>query len=336
MKKIMNHPESYVSDMLAGIYAAHKDMVAPVSDNLRCYRYVQKKPGKVGIVTGGGSGHLPLFLGYVGEGMLDGCAVGGVFQSPSAEEMYEVTKAVDSGAGVVYLFGNYSGDIMNFEMAGELAEADGIKTTIVVGNDDVASAPKGNESVRRGVAGIFFMYKCTGAKADEMASLEEVTALAQKVGSRVRTMGFAMSPCIIPEVGRPNFTVGESEISVGMGIHGEPGIRVQQMLTAKEIAKEALEAILEDMPFAPGEEAAVLVNGLGSTPLDELYILYNELAQILKDKNINISKAWVGEFATSMEMAGASVSVLRMDDEIKSLLSKPAYTPFYCNPQLNL
>ena len=334
MKKIMNSAESYVTDMLEGIYAAHGDMVVPVGGQLRCYRAIHKKPGKVAIVTGGGSGHLPLFLGYVGQGMLDGCAVGGVFQSPSAEEMLEVTKAVDNGAGVLYLFGNYSGDIMNFEMAGELAEMDDIKTYCVVGNDDVASAAKGNESIRRGVAGIFFMYKCAGAKADEMASLDEVKALAEKVGSRVRTMGFALSPSIIPEIGHPNFTVGEDEISIGMGIHGEPGIRTAKMLTAKEIANEAMDAILNDMPFAPSEQAAVLINGLGSTPLDELYILYNEVAQILKQKGIDVFKVWVGEFATSMEMAGASISVLRLDEEIKALLSKPAHTPFYSNPQL--
>jgi dihydroxyacetone kinase-like protein len=178
------------------------------------------------------------------------------------------------------------------------------------------------------------MYKCAGAKADEMASLEEVKALTEKVGSRVRTMGFALSPCIIPEVGHPNFTVGEDQISIGMGIHGEPGIRVEPMLTAKEIANEALSAILADMPFEPGEEAAVLINGLGSTPLDELYILYNDVAQILEQKSIGVFKVWAGEYATSMEMAGASVSILRLDDEIKSLLSKPAHTPFYCNPQL--
>ncbi|MCL2853254.1 MAG: dihydroxyacetone kinase subunit DhaK [Defluviitaleaceae bacterium] len=334
MKKILNTPEGYVNDMLAGIYAAHADMVRPVGDNLRCYQTAHKTPGKVAIITGGGSGHLPLFLGYVGKGILDGCAVGGVFQSPSAEEIYEITKAVDNGAGVLYLFGNYSGDILNFEMAGELADMDGIKTCILVGNDDVASAAKGSESVRRGVAGIFFMYKCAGAKADEMASLEDVKALAEKVGSRVRTMGFALSPCIIPEVGHPNFTVGEDQISIGMGIHGEPGIRVAPMLTAQEIAKEALDAILLDMPFGPSEQAAVLINGLGSTPLDELYILYNEVAKILKQRGIDVFKVWVGEFATSMEMAGASVSVLRLDDEIKALLSKPAHTPFYSNPQL--
>ena len=332
MKKILNTPESYVEDMLSGIYKAHADMVQPVGDNLRCYQSVRKTPGKVAIVTGGGSGHLPLFLGYVGQGMLDGCAVGGVFQSPSAEDMYEVTKAVDSGAGVLYLFGNYSGDILNFEMAGELAEMDDIKTYCLVGNDDVASAPKGNESVRRGVAGIFFMYKCAGAKADEMADLDQVKQVAEKVGSRVRTMGFALSPCIIPEVGHPNFTVSEDEVSIGMGIHGEPGIRTEKMLTAKQIAKEALDTILQDMPFKPGEEAAVLINGLGSTPLDELYILYNEVADILKQNGINVFRVWVGEYATSMEMAGASISVLRLDDEIKALLSKPAHTPFYCNP----
>ena len=334
MKKIMNNPQNYVHDMLAGIYKAHGDMIGPVQGYHRCYSLLEKTPNKVAIITGGGSGHLPLFLGYVGHGLLDGCAVGEVFQSPSAEEIYELSKAVDVGAGVLYLIGNYTGDILNFEMAGELADIDGIKTYMVVGNDDVSSAPKGNESVRRGVAGIFFMYKCAGAKASEMASLEEVKEIAERVGSRVRTMGFAMSPCIIPEVGHPNFTVKDDEISIGMGIHGEPGISTVPMLSAKEIAYEAVNAILTDMPFESGEQAAVLINGLGSTPMDELYILYNEVEILLREKGIEIFRVWVGEFATSMEMAGASISLLKVDTEIKRLLSTPSHTPFYSNPQL--
>jgi len=277
---------------------------------------------------------LPLFLGYVGDGMLDGCAVGGVFQSPSAEQMYEVTKAADNGAGVLFLYGNYTGDIMNFDMAGEFAEMDDIRTLSLIGNDDVASAPKGNEGTRRGVAGIFFMYKCAGAMADEMASLDEVFEVAQKVGARVRTMGFATAPCILPEVGKSNFQLDGETMSVGMGIHGEPGIRDCALMTAKEIAGEAMSAILADMPFLPGEEAAVLINGLGSTPLDELYILYNEVSKLLSENDIKVFHSWVGEYATSMEMAGLSVSILKTDDEIKRLLSKPANTPFYTQVQL--
>lgn len=332
MKKMLNTPESYVDDMLAGIYAAHPNDVQPVPGFFRCYETKHKTPGKVAIVTGGGSGHLPLFLGYVGNGMLDGCAVGGVFQSPSSEEIYELTKSVHTGAGVLYLYGNYSGDIMNFDMAGEMAEMDGIPVASVLGRDDVASAPAGKESVRRGVAGIFFMYKCAGAKAAAMANLDEVKAVAAKVGDRVRTMGFALSPCVIPEVGKPNFTIEENQISIGMGIHGEPGIRVETMPAASEIAREAVETILKDMPFAGGEEAAVLINGLGSTPLDELYIIYNEVAKLLAARKIGVFRVWVGEYATSMEMAGCSISLLRTDDEIKTLLSAPAYTPFYSNP----
>lgn len=334
MKKIINTPESYVEDMLSGIYAAHASMVQPVPGFHRCYERKNKTPDKVAIVTGGGSGHLPLFLGYVGDGMLDGCAVGGVFQSPSSEEIYELTKSVHNDAGVLYLYGNYSGDIMNFDMAAEMADMDGIKVASVLGRDDVASAPAGKEAVRRGVAGIFFMYKCAGAKAAAMASLEEVKAIAEKVRDSVRTMGFALSPCIIPEVGKPNFTIEESQISIGMGIHGEPGIRVGAMLSAKEIAAEAVAAILEDMPFQQNEETALLINGLGSTPLDELYIVSNEVTKLLSSRKISIFRTWVGEYATSMEMAGCSITILKVDDEIKTLLSSPAHTPFYCNPQL--
>ncbi len=333
MKKILNTPESYVDDMLSGIYAAHSGDVQPVPGFFRCYETKRKTPGKVAIITGGGSGHLPLFLGYVGDGMLDGCAVGGVFQSPSSEEIYELTKSVHSGAGVLYLYGNYTGDIMNFDMAGEMADMDGIRTATVLGNDDAASAPKGKESIRRGVAGIFFMYKCAGAKAAAMANLDEVKAVADKVGQRVRTMGFALSPCIIPEVGKANFSLAEDELSFGMGIHGEPGIRVGKMTTASAMAKEAVETILADMPVEENGEVAVLINGLGSTPLDELYILYNDVAKILAARKIRVFKVWAGEYATSMEMAGCSISLLHIDEEIKTLLSAPARTPFYCNPQ---
>ena len=334
MKKIINTPETYVSDMLAGIYAAHGDMVRCVADDLKCYCTTHKIDGKVALVTGGGSGHLPLFLGYVGDGMLDGCGVGEVFQSPSAEQLYEITKAVDNGAGVLYVYGNYTGDIMNFDMAAELAEMDDIETASVVGNDDVMSAEKGNENIRRGVAGIFFVYKCAGAMADEMASLAEVKRIAEKAGSMVRTVGFATSPCIIPEIGKPNFTVDEGKLAMGMGIHGEPGIRVEDIMTAKEIVDEAIAAITADIAYAAGDEVAVLVNGLGATPLDELYILYNEIHKNLSEKGIKVFHLWAGEFATSMEMSGASITMMKLDDELKRLLAKPAHTPFFTQLQL--
>ncbi|MCL2813823.1 MAG: dihydroxyacetone kinase subunit DhaK [Oscillospiraceae bacterium] len=329
MKKIMNDPENYTNDMLRGIYAAHKDAVRYVNDDLRCYCTAKKKPGKVAIVTGGGTGHLPLFLGYVGDGMLDGCAVGSVFQSPGAEQILEISKEADNGAGILYLYGNYSGDIMNFEMAAELCELEEIKTMSLVGADDVCSAPKGREEIRRGVAGIFYLYKCAGAMADQMGSLAEVYEIAKEAGSRVRTAGFALSPCIIPEVGKANFALEENEIAMGMGIHGEPGIWNGALKTAKELADEMLGYILGDMPVNCGEEVSVLINGLGSTPLDELYILFAEVETALKEKGIIIDSVFIGEYATSMEMAGASVSVFYLNDKLKQLLHAPAHTPFF-------
>ena len=334
MKKIINTPETYVTDMLSGIYAAHGDKVRFAADDPRCYCTTNKIDGKVAIVTGGGSGHLPLFLGYVGDGMLDGCGVGEVFQSPSAEQLYEITKAVDNGAGVLYVYGNYTGDIMNFDMAGELAEMDDIETATVVGNDDVMSAPKGSENIRRGVAGIFFLYKCAGAMADTMAPLAEVKRVAEKAGSLARTVGFATAPCIIPEVGKPNFVVEEGKLAMGMGIHGEPGIRIENIMTAKDIAEEAVTAIMKDVPYEAGDEAAVLVNGLGATPLDELYILFNEINKKLAEKGVKVFHLWAGEFATSMEMSGASITLMKVDDELKTLLAKPANTPFFKQFQL--
>jgi dihydroxyacetone kinase-like protein len=329
MKKFINKPEKFVDEMLEGILAAHPDKLATAAGDLRCVVTARPKAGKVGIATGGGSGHLPLFLGYVGDGLLDGCAVGAVFQSPSAEQMLEVTKAIDRGAGVLYLYGNYSGDIINFDMAAEMASMDGIKVRSVVGNDDVASSPRGQEAKRRGVAGIFFVYKAAGAAAAEGASLEEVFRVAEKARSNVRTMGVALTPCIVPEVGRASFSLGEKEMEIGMGIHGEPGIRRGELMPADAVVDEMMNAILKDLPFSSGEEVAVLVNGLGGTPKEELYVVYRRAAQILKGKGISVWHVWLGEFATSMEMAGLSLSVIRLDPELKRLLAAPANTPFF-------
>ena len=328
MQRILNKPEDYVDEMLKGIYAAHGDRVKYVNDDLRCYVTTKKKEGKVGLMTGGGSGHLPLFLGYVGDGMLDGCAIGGVFQSPSAEQIANVTREIDSGAGVLYVYGNYSGDIMNFEMAEELVDFEDIKCLHVVGNDDVASAPKGDEDKRRGVAGIYFVYKCAGAAADAMLPLEEVARVAQKAADHVRTFGVALSPCIIPENGKANFSVNPGEMELGMGIHGEPGVEVCPIKTADETVDYMLSRILEDLEAAAGDEVAVLVNGLGATPLEELYIMYNHVAETLKGKEIKVLFTKIGEQATSMDMAGASISVMKLDDELKQYLATPADTPF--------
>ena len=326
MKKIINLPENYTDDMLRGIYAAHRGQVKYVADDLRCYCTAKKVPGKVAIITGGGTGHLPLFLGYVGQGLLDGCGVGGVFQSPSAEQIFAVSKEVESGAGILYLYGNYTGDIMNFDMSAELCEMEDIQTKSIVGADDVNS---GAPEVRRGVAGIFFMYKAAGAKAAQMGTLDEVLAAAQKAKDATRTVGFALTPCIIPEVGHPNFMLEEGEMGMGMGIHGEPGIWNGPLKPSAEIAEDALKTLLTDMPVASGEEVALLINGLGATSLEELYILSGDITSQLAERGIRVYRTFVGEYATSMEMAGASISICRMDGELKEWLDYPVDTPFY-------
>ena len=335
MKKFINKPEAFVDEMLQGILAAHPDKLKHVADDLRCIvRADAPKQGKVGLATGGGSGHLPLFLGYVGSGMLDGCSVGGVFQSPSAEQMLEVTKAIDGGKGVLYIYGNYGGDIMNFDMATEMADMEDIRVESYVAGEDVASAPAGEEHKRRGVAGIFYVYKCAGAAADTGADLDEVKRVAEKAGANVRTMGVALSPVIVPEVGKPSFTIGEDEMEIGMGIHGEPGIRRGKLLTADEVVQEMMDKILPDLPYQSGDEVSVLMNGLGSTPKEELYVAYRKVAEILKGHGVSVFKVYVGEFATSLEMAGFSISILKLDSELKNLLGKPANTPFFEQVQL--
>ena len=329
MKKIINKAEDYVDDMLRGIYAAHGGDVKYATDDLRCYCTARKKEGKVAIITGGGTGHLPLFLGYVGEGLLDGCGVGGVFQSPSAEQIYNIAKETEAGAGVLFLYGNYTGDIMNFDMASELLSAEGIEAKSIVGADDVNS--NADPDKRRGVAGIFFMYKCAGAAAFNMESLDNVLAAAEKAKQNTRTVGFAFSPCIIPEIGHPNFTLAENEMAFGMGIHGEPGIWNGPIESAKSLAAKSVETILNDMPVKSGDEVCVLVNGLGGTSVEELYILFGEVAKCLDSRGIKVYRTFAGEFATSMEMAGASISICRIADEkMKAQIDMPVCTPFYC------
>ena len=333
MKKFINAPAAYVDEMLEGIYAAHPDELGYTAGDLRCVIRKNIKD-KVTLMSGGGSGHMPLFMGYVGQGLLDGCAVGGVFQSPSAEQMLEVTKAINRGKGVLYVYGNYTGDIINFEMATEMAEMDNIRTVHVLGADDVASAPKGEEHKRRGVAGIFFVFKAAGAAAEEVASLDEVKRIAEKAAASVRTMGVALSPCIIPEVGKASFSIGEDEMEIGMGIHGEPGINRSRLEPVDIVVKKMMDKILEDMPLSRGSEVSVLMNSLGATPKDELYIAYRQVDKILKSLGVKVFHVYAGEFATSMEMAGFSISVCKLDDELRRLLSKPARTPFFEQVQL--
>jgi dihydroxyacetone kinase-like protein len=334
MKKFLNKPENFVDEMLEGIYTAHPKQLTYVAEDKRCMVATSLHKGKVGIATGGGSGHLPLFLGYVGAGLLDGAAVGGVFQSPSSYQMLDVTKAINQGAGVLYIYGNYSGDILNFDMAAEMAEIEDIRVLSVVGNDDVASSPRGQEHKRRGVAGIFFVFKTAGAAASEGMSLDEVKRVAEKAKSNTRTMGVALTPCIVPEVGHATFSIGENEMEIGMGIHGEPGIRSGPLLGADSVVDEMMKPILAERTLKQGDEVAVLINGLGATPKEELYVLFRHVSKILSELGVSIFHVYIGEFATSMEMAGASISMLYLDDELKRLVSAPATSPFFEQRQL--
>ncbi|MGD1820520.1 MAG: dihydroxyacetone kinase subunit DhaK [Pleomorphochaeta sp.] len=333
MKKLINKPENYVKEMLEGLYIAHPDLITYTNDDVHCLVTANKKEGKVGIATGGGSGHLPLFLGYVGKGMLDACSVGDVFQSPSPDQMLACTKYIDSGAGVLYIYGNYNGDIFNFDMAAEQADfEEDIRVESVVAGDDVASAgpsAPGEKNTRRGVAGIIFVYKCAGAAADAMLSLDEVKRVAEKACANVRTMGVALTPCIVPRVGKPGFSIGEDEMEIGMGIHGETGIRRGKLEPADQVAEEMVAKIIGDIPFKANDEVAVMVNGLGATPLDEQYIIVRKIDEILKREQIKVHRYYVGEFATAIEMAGVSISMMKLDDELKKYLDAPAQTPFF-------
>ncbi|MBO9344672.1 MAG: dihydroxyacetone kinase subunit DhaK [Chloroflexi bacterium] len=328
MKKILNDPKNFVSEMLDGLLKAHPDQLTYAGNDVHCIvRADAPVMGKVALATGGGSGHLPVFLGYVGKGMLDGCAVGDVFQSPSAEQMLEVTRRIHGGKGVLYIYGNYGGDVMNFDMAAEMAGMEDIEVRTVLVKDDVVSNP--DPEKRRGVAGMVFAFKCAGAKADQGGSLDEVEAVARKALVNLRTMGVALTPCIVPQVGKPTFTLGEEEMEMGMGIHGEPGVSREPLKTADEIATRMLSAIRGELVLGAGDRAAVMVNGLGATPPEELYIVYRKVHDLLTADGVRIHRAYVGEYATSMEMAGCSLTVFKLDDELAALLDHPAHTPFF-------
>jgi dihydroxyacetone kinase-like protein len=328
MQKILNDPEPFVDEMLDGILAAHPGQLRRPSPRA-IVRADAPVARKVGIATGGGSGHLPVFMGYVGRGLIDGAAIGNVFASPSSDDMLEVTRAISGGAGVLYLYGNYGGDRLNFDLAAELAADEGIEVRTILGADDVASAPPERASARRGIAGIFFLYKVAGAAAAEGMTLDQVAAVTERAAAGTRTMGVALSPCTIPAAGVPTFELPVGQMEIGMGIHGEPGVRRGPLATADEIAEELTRTILADLPFGRGDEVGVLVNGLGATPREELYILYRSVARILGGEGIRMHRVWVGEYATSLEMAGASVTLLRLDDELRRLVDAPAETPFF-------
>jgi dihydroxyacetone kinase-like protein len=330
MKKIINDPDAFVDEMLEGLLAAHPEMLRAASpDNRALVRADAPLAGKVGIVTGGGSGHLPVFLGYVGQGLCSGVAVGNVFSSPSMEQMLAATRGVDGGAGVLYLYGNYGGDVLNFDLAGDMADAEGIETQTVLGIDDVASAPPERAADRRGVAGIVFAYKCAGAAAERGDSLGAVAGVAREVMERTRTMGVGLSPTILPAAGEPTFELGDDEMEIGIGIHGEPGIRRGPLESADAIAEHLFGRIDGDLGLGQGERVAVMVNGMGATPLEELYLLYRRVKRLLDERGVVVHRPYVGEYVTSLEMAGASLSVMRLDATLAELLDAPAVSPFF-------
>jgi len=329
MKKILNEPYAYVDEMLEGLCLAHPRSYRQTGT---AGRVIVRADGpvrdKVGIVSGGGSGHLPVFTGYVGWGLLDACAIGDVFSSPAVDQIAEAIRAAHGGVGVLCLYGNYGGDKMNFDMAGEMVEMEDIRTTSVRVADDVASAPPAERSKRRGVAGLVYAYKIAGAQADRGAKLEDVTATAQKAADACRSIGVALTPCTVPAVGRPTFEIRESEMEIGMGIHGEPGVRRGPMRPADAIAEEMLALLLADLPLASADRVSILVNSLGATPPEELYIVYRYVAKKLAGLGVEIVMPLVGRYATSMEMAGMSLTVCKLDAELEGLLRAPCDCPY--------
>jgi len=335
MKKLINDPFEFVDEVIDGILKAYPwHLKRADGSNRALVRADAPVEGKVAITTGGGSGHIPVFLGYVGPGLCDGVCIGNVFSSPSADDMLAVTKAVNSGKGVLYLYGNYSGDVMNFDMAAEMAEMEGIDVRTVLAHDDVISAPPEQSERRRAVAGLAFAYKIAGACAEEGGDLETVAEAAQRAADNTRSMGVALSPCTVPAAGKPTFTIADDEMELGMGIHGEPGLERVKILTANETAAIMIDKIVNDLPFRAGDEVAVLVNGLGATPPEELFVLYRKAHDLLTDQGISIYKALVGEYATSLEMAGASISLLKLDDDLKRWLDAPMFSPFLLQQRL--
>jgi dihydroxyacetone kinase-like protein len=330
MKKILNSTVDYVDEMLAGLVAAHPEYYRFHGDSGKVVvRAKSGSEGKVGIVTGGGSGHLPVFTGYVGEGLLDACAIGDVFASPSAEQMADAIRAADQGKGVLRLYGNYGGDILNFDMAGDLVEFDDITCTTVLLTDDIASAPPEEHQKRRGVAGMVYAFKIAGASAEEGRDLEAVTTIAQKAADSCRSIGVALSSCTVPQAGKPTFEIADDEIEMGMGIHGEPGIWRGKLRTADEIATEMMERLLADMPLGSGDRISIMVNSLGATPPEELYILYNKVKAALELTGSTIVMPLVGRYATSMEMAGVSFTLCKLDEELETLLTAPCDCAFW-------
>lgn len=325
MKKIINNPNSVVSEALMGMQAAYPDKLV-YTPKMEVISRKEKKVDKVAVISGGGAGHEPLHSGFVGKGMLDAAVSGNVFSSPSPDRIGSAIEQVSCGKGVLMVIKNYSGDIMNFGLSADLAEMEDIEVAQVIVKDDVAVPDREEGTGRRGIAGTVFVHKIAGAKAEQGASLAEVKEAAEKAVRNIRTMGVAMTPCILPAVGKPGFQIADDEIEIGMGIHGEQGVETSKLKTAKEIAETLLDRILNDYDYS-GSEVAVLVNGLGGTPLMELYILNMEVQKYLSDKGIKVYRTFVGNYCTSIDMTGASVTLMKLDEELKELLDAPCDTP---------
>ena len=329
MKKIINDPSDFVEESIDGLIKSHPDVYALAKDNNRVVTRANKALNKVGVVTGGGSGHLPVFTGYVGKGFLDACAIGSVFASPSVEQMVSAIKNADNGNGVLCIIGNYGGDVMNFEMACEMVEMEGIKTKKVIVADDIASAKEEEKSKRRGIAGMIFVFKIAGAIAETGASLDETFKVATETNNNIRTLGVALSPCILPEAGKPTFEINDDEIEIGMGIHGEPGIIREKLKPANDLVDDLYKRIIDDSKLAANDNIAVMINSLGATPLEELYIVSKRVNENLSNSKINNIKTYVGRYATSMEMAGMSITTLKLNDNLKKHLFAASECPFW-------
>lgn len=328
MKKIINNPEHVVDEMIKGLVKAHPEYLVRVEGTDVVTRS-KKAQNKVGLVSGGGSGHEPSHAGFVGEGMLDSAVCGAVFTSPTPDQVYHGILNADSGKGVLLVIKNYTGDVMNFEMAAEMAADENVKVAQVIVNDDVAVENSTWTTGRRGIAGTVFVHKIAGAAAQKGMELEEVQAVAQKVIDNVRTMGMALSPCTVPAAGKPGFELAEDEVEIGMGIHGEPGTHREKIQSADETVSHMLGKILDEGIYQSGDEVAVLVNGLGSTPLMELYVANNKVQAILEEKGIRTYKTIVGNYMTSLEMGGFSITLLKLDAQLKELLDAKADTPAF-------
>ena len=329
MKKIINNADNFVEESISGLVKSYPEIYKYSSETNKVLMRSVKCNNKVGLVSGGGSGHLPLFTGYIGKGLLDSCAIGNVFASPSVDEISTAIKSANSEKGVLCIYGNYGGDVMNFDMASEMLEMEDIKVESIVVADDVASASKEEKEKRRGVTGMLYVFKTTGAIAESGADFDEVKRVALKTNENIRTMGIALTPTILPQAGKPTFEIGDDEMEIGMGIHGEPGIRRGKLKTANEITEELSEKLLSDIDLNKGDKVSILINSLGATPHEELFIVANKFNNILSDNGIINSKSYVGRYATSMEMAGMSITILKLDDELEKLLLEEANCPFW-------